>query len=430
MADVGFMLLFLFLCCTVVRLLPMVQDLVRAGTCDITRFTTRSIVGRHARGLLTDIREMCIFVTYTVLICALVVGLPSYVSNILEHGQSMRSLNAYARGHLADTIEYFCEFLALFGAWRTYKIVMTATVYCVLVPAACVAEVLGVAMGVLGNYSSTSNSSFTNTNNTNNTAGFSTKCRFYTGLVLFYILFICVCISSDILLTQSTGNTNTVTNTISDTNTNSVYSVALYIQIFVCGGIGVVLLLSTLVFISSGKPPSNTTASTSANTDNTTANTSANNTNGTATATGTSDSPTNTPTILSNTNRYWSSAPTLSPTNFLPSTASWSQYLALLTPLCEMLYSCAIIVYFYWNNTNIVSDGTDGTDFLSTSVGTNSMIITQLLGWNSGTSGYELSLAMGLAMGLLSGMLISIPLAISNGSASTSTEYLLVHFVG
>ena len=64
-------------------------------------------------------------------------------------GSAVRTLAA--REHARDFFSYLCELLGLFAAWRTYRVLLRAGLYAVLVPAACVADSLSVALGDGGN---------------------------------------------------------------------------------------------------------------------------------------------------------------------------------------------------------------------------------------------------------------------------------------
>lgn len=361
LTDIGFVVLFLFMCMTLVRVLPMLQELHAAKAYDLTRFTSRSIIVKHARGFVIDLKEYGLFVTYSLLICVLVVGLPSYLSGLMSHMHSMRTLNRYAKENLSRSLEYFCEFLALFGVWRTYKIVVTASLYCLLVPGACIAETLSIASGIFTGRS---------VNASNNDNKSSTTIKFYCGLILYYALFIGACVATNELFTQME---NSYSNDVHTENVD-MYASAFMIQVIVCGAVGAYLITSTVIYLASNKS-----------------------------------------------NLYWSPAPTLSPSNFLLSNASWSQFLGLLTPLCEVVYLCAVVLYFFWDNTNIVGSS-NSEPVLTSSVGCNSLFITKILCWNSGSFEYEVSMIVGVCVSFMSGMLIAIPLAISNGSNSHSTS--------
>jgi hypothetical protein len=140
--DVSFILLFCFILLTVVRMLPLVKDLHANQTWSIAQPKTRRILVTHFRGAGRDIKRAGTFAFLVLCICLLGVGLPSFLADIPRNFRNLEEATYCAERHLKRTLKYICEVLTLFVAWKTYKLTVTASLYAVLTPAACITEAL------------------------------------------------------------------------------------------------------------------------------------------------------------------------------------------------------------------------------------------------------------------------------------------------
>ena len=338
--DIGFIILLCFICVTIVRAVPLIMELYTHNAFNFTRFTSRCIIAKHARGVFTDIKEYCVFITYTICIFALVVGVPSYLSQISNHFHSMSALNKFAREHLKETLWYLCELLSLITAWRSYKLIIRSSLYTALVPAACIGEAI------------TFISTATQVLHRDDTI----RSKFYQGLVLFYVLFIGIIVG-----------TVHLRDVIESDSGLTVYSTALYTQFII--GICILSYMTISTMLVSFKA------------------------------------------------KYWTAAPTLTAANISSETISWSHLFAIAIPVCESIQLCAIILYFYWSNSNYninLHNQTSETD--------HTLSITRVLMWNKGSVVYKNSMTVAVIAGLISTLLISIPLAVSASKTEKSLK--------
>jgi len=144
--DLGYILTFLLVCVTFVRILPLLKDLVRLGSWRLTAPGPRRLLLLHLRGAGQDAKRTGKLLFYTSLVLMLGVGIPSFLRKLPGRMRSLEDATSCAQEHVRDTCKYLCELLLLFTAWRTYKLLVTATLYAVLVPPACLAEAIPRAL--------------------------------------------------------------------------------------------------------------------------------------------------------------------------------------------------------------------------------------------------------------------------------------------
>jgi hypothetical protein len=140
--DIGILLLTLLLVVTVVRVLPLVRDLHEAQSWSITSPTAQRIILKHLRGVADDTKRFFQFLFFATVVVLLGVGLPSFLRELPRRSRSLEDATNCAKENLKNTLRYLCELFALFAAWKTYKLVVTAAIYSVLVPPACLAEAI------------------------------------------------------------------------------------------------------------------------------------------------------------------------------------------------------------------------------------------------------------------------------------------------
>ena len=140
--DLVFVCLFVLMLLTVVRTLPLLQDLAAHKAWRVSHCTTRRIVFKHLRGAGRDIRRACTFAFYALCVLVLLVGVPAFLVDIPKNFRNLEEATACAKRHLRETCRYLGELLLMFTAWRTYKLTATACIYAVLTPPACIAEAL------------------------------------------------------------------------------------------------------------------------------------------------------------------------------------------------------------------------------------------------------------------------------------------------
>lgn len=138
--DVAGICIIFILLITVIRLIPFLADLKKIGTCNVTRFSFRQVLIKHARGIAEDIAAVAKFSFFVIILCILMVGLPAFLSDLPYHTSSLKEMTRCAKRHVTDTCYYIFELLALIFACRTVEVTLRASLFSVLVPAACVAE--------------------------------------------------------------------------------------------------------------------------------------------------------------------------------------------------------------------------------------------------------------------------------------------------
>lgn len=144
--DLGYLLTLVLLCVTLVRTLPLVTDLWRLGSCKVTAPAPRRVILMHLRGTGRDLLRLgkCLFFSSCVLL--LLVGVPSFLSKLPSRLRSLEDATLCAKEHLQDSCRYLGELLLLCTAWRSYKLLVTAALYALLVPPACLAEAVPRAL--------------------------------------------------------------------------------------------------------------------------------------------------------------------------------------------------------------------------------------------------------------------------------------------
>lgn len=140
--DLGLLLLTLMIFVTMIRVLPLLRDLYEANSWSITSEPTQRIILKHIRGVAQDLKRFGICVFFVSLVFLLGVGVPSFLRKIPRRLKSLEDVTNCAKEHVDETFRFLCELLTLFAAWRTYKLVVTAGVYAILVPPACIAEAI------------------------------------------------------------------------------------------------------------------------------------------------------------------------------------------------------------------------------------------------------------------------------------------------
>lgn len=140
--DVSFVVLTSIILLTLVRAVPLVRDLWRHRTWNVTGYQGKLIVRRHLVSLFYDLWHIGRLLVFQFILLVTVAGLPSYLVKAPMHMNSFREAADCASKHCRHILWYFCELLALIFAFKTYRIFFKASLYVLLVPAACVAETL------------------------------------------------------------------------------------------------------------------------------------------------------------------------------------------------------------------------------------------------------------------------------------------------
>lgn len=140
--DVGFILLFLVIIITLFRALPLLKDLAHYDSYSPMRYSTRHVLMKHGIEALRDIFYFCKLLLFFILILATVVTVPHYFQTFTSRMSSLCEAADYAQSEFSYFLYYICELFCFVFACRTYKLVVKATLYAFLVPAACLAEVL------------------------------------------------------------------------------------------------------------------------------------------------------------------------------------------------------------------------------------------------------------------------------------------------
>jgi hypothetical protein len=140
--DMGYIFTLVIVCFTVVRTLPLAKDLAALGTWRLTAPGPRRIILKHLRGTGSDLKRGGKLIFFSSLVFLLGVGVPSFLRKLPGRMRSLEDATHCAQEHVQDTLRYLCELLLLFTAWKTYKHLVIATLYAVLIPPACLAEAI------------------------------------------------------------------------------------------------------------------------------------------------------------------------------------------------------------------------------------------------------------------------------------------------
>ena len=144
--DLCYLLIFVLVFLTGIRTLPLLQELWQHGSVSVTSPGPRRILLKHLKGTGRDMKRFGKFFVLSSFVFLLGVGVPSYLRKLPGRLRSLEDATRCAEEHLQDTLKYLCELLLLFTAWRTYKLIVTASLYAILVPPACLAEALPRAL--------------------------------------------------------------------------------------------------------------------------------------------------------------------------------------------------------------------------------------------------------------------------------------------
>lgn len=140
--DIGFVLLLAILLLTIARAIPLVRELVAKRSFLPMRYTTRTILKRHARLLGLDLFHICKFFGCSLVVVATVGGIPNFLADLSSSLSSYYSAAKCAEDHAKKCLKYLCEVLLLVGAFRTYRVLFKSCLYVFIIPGACLAETL------------------------------------------------------------------------------------------------------------------------------------------------------------------------------------------------------------------------------------------------------------------------------------------------
>jgi hypothetical protein len=138
--GLGMVLLLIF---TLIRLIPTIRDIVH-NLRSSTPITFRSIVVKQIRQLRSDGYYLCLSIFYISLLLVTVVGVPPFLADLPQHFQSLRSVAGCAKKHLREFFKNLCRLLSLITVFRTYRMIVKAALYCVLLPGAFVGDCLKI----------------------------------------------------------------------------------------------------------------------------------------------------------------------------------------------------------------------------------------------------------------------------------------------
>eukprot|EP01034_Spumella_vulgaris_P034259 gene34259-42247_t len=108
----------------------------------VSGYDTKIIIIRHVVSLYHDCIDIATLLCYVLILCVTVMGLPSYLTDAPHYISSYKQAGDCAKKHCKWILYYFCEVLGLIFAFKTYRIAFRASMFVILVPGACIAEVL------------------------------------------------------------------------------------------------------------------------------------------------------------------------------------------------------------------------------------------------------------------------------------------------
>lgn len=139
LTDLGGIAVICFLLVTVVRILPLLSDLLRT---DREPIHYKSVLAYHATLVAHDLYHMLRLIVFLLLILITVISIPGYLSHAPAHMTSWKDAAYTAKLHWTTSIYEFLELILLITAYRTYKVLAKAALYCLLLPGAMLAEAL------------------------------------------------------------------------------------------------------------------------------------------------------------------------------------------------------------------------------------------------------------------------------------------------
>lgn len=90
--------------------------------------------------LYADLKEIARLTLYVLLLVITVGGIPSFLVDLPHHASSYMVAADCARKHAKEVCTNIFNVLSLIFAFRTYRIVFKAALYCAIIPGACLAE--------------------------------------------------------------------------------------------------------------------------------------------------------------------------------------------------------------------------------------------------------------------------------------------------
>jgi hypothetical protein len=143
LSDMAGFGLCLLLVLTVYRLPLAIADLIKERTWNPTRNRFRIIVLSHLRKFAEEVLLALQVFLLTVLLVATCIRLPEAVHS-MGRSTCLRELRNNLWQDFVDALKSLWELLSLFALWRTYSLIFRAIAQSVLVPPACLSELMGV----------------------------------------------------------------------------------------------------------------------------------------------------------------------------------------------------------------------------------------------------------------------------------------------
>lgn len=140
--DIGYILMTLMLVLGLVRAIPLLLDLYRSGHYNLMKHNSRRVILKHTREFAREKTRFFICLFYCSIVFITIIGIPDFLQDFRSHSSSLKSITNHAKRVLKDTAKNLCEFLVLIFACRSYYIGLTACVYSILLPPACIAEAI------------------------------------------------------------------------------------------------------------------------------------------------------------------------------------------------------------------------------------------------------------------------------------------------
>jgi len=141
--DLLFLVLLLLVIASLYRTVPLLSDMCAANAFSLTRKTTRDIVQRHVRGIGADILLVTSTMASMLVVLVTLFAIPGFLED-LPNQRSLEEVRTSCWTHLAKICRYLGELLTLFTFFRTYKLLVRSLLFVVLVPAACLSDLLTV----------------------------------------------------------------------------------------------------------------------------------------------------------------------------------------------------------------------------------------------------------------------------------------------
>ena len=140
MIDVIALFSLLLIIVSFVRFIPLCLDLYDSGTGNIFTEKGKVILYRHFKMILTDMFYIFKFAFSMIILIVFCGSLPAYINEMPYYMGSLQKLADFTFDTAKYNIFYLFELLSFFFYFRSYRLIIKASLFGILLPAACFTE--------------------------------------------------------------------------------------------------------------------------------------------------------------------------------------------------------------------------------------------------------------------------------------------------